>query len=311
MTDDLPESGSQPAAETSPVLPGQRLQQARVQRGLSQEQVAAELRLPLRFVQALESDDYRQLPEPAFVRGYMRRYAQLVKISADEVAGIFDQSYAGEQAAPALLTRASNPVQLLGELTRPRSWKKPLLWVVLAVLVIMALLLWRTSGQVSRSTLPPANPAPASALPLTPMPVTSVPATAPAPMAPSAATTSPVPSAPRSTASPITSPVMSILPAPRADQPATGAIAPTPASRPALSQVQLDLTAPSWVSLSDARGPLLASGIKPAGRIVLQGQPPFHLNLGNAPAVRLTVNGRVFDLAPHTRAAVADVTVRP
>jgi cytoskeleton protein RodZ len=40
------------------------------------------------------------------------------------------------------------------------------------------------------------------------------------------------------------------------------------------------------------------------------GKGPFAVVVGNAASTRMAVNGREFDLAPHTRATVARVTVK-
>ena len=67
------------------VSPGAMLRTARIQHNLKVEQVAKELHLDARIVTAMENDDQAALPEPIFVQGYLRSYARLVGLSADEV----------------------------------------------------------------------------------------------------------------------------------------------------------------------------------------------------------------------------------
>lgn len=57
--------------------PGEQLRKARTGYGWSLEDVAANLNLDVDVVRALESGDYVGLPEPAFIRGYLRAYARL------------------------------------------------------------------------------------------------------------------------------------------------------------------------------------------------------------------------------------------
>ncbi len=66
------------AAVRSP--PGAQLAAARESRGLSVAEIAQQLKLSPWQVEALESGDYRRLPGPVFVRGFIRNYARLVKI---------------------------------------------------------------------------------------------------------------------------------------------------------------------------------------------------------------------------------------
>ena len=63
---------------------GSRLREAREQQVLAVEDVAARLKVPPRYITALESGDVGSLPEPAFVRGYVRSYARLLHL--DEAA---------------------------------------------------------------------------------------------------------------------------------------------------------------------------------------------------------------------------------
>ncbi|MFN3397914.1 MAG: helix-turn-helix domain-containing protein, partial [Sulfurimicrobium sp.] len=88
VTDEIAQDAGR--AEGSPERPGARLKKAREARGFDVAKVSAELRLSQRIVAAIEADLYRELPEPAFVRGYMRRYAQLVQLSPDDIAARFD-----------------------------------------------------------------------------------------------------------------------------------------------------------------------------------------------------------------------------
>lgn len=72
--------------------PGAQLALARSAMGWTVEQVAEQLKLAPRQVQALEACDYKALPGLATVRGFVRAYAKLVKLDAAPlVAMIGDQ----------------------------------------------------------------------------------------------------------------------------------------------------------------------------------------------------------------------------
>lgn len=194
--------------------PGQRLRKARELRGMSIEQVARELALSPRYVVAMESDVYKNLPEPAFVRGYMRRYAQLVKLSPDDIAAKFDQCYAEDKETPPLERRPNNPVQLLGVLARGQRNKtgRLLSWLgILFILVLVAGFLWNgfssRGGSLPLAEVPgeaasapeaaapgvPAEPATPAPAPATQSPLPAAPAPVPATQAPAAATRAPTP----------------------------------------------------------------------------------------------------------------------
>jgi len=94
---------TQPAAnEAEAVLSaGARLAQARERLGLSQEQVADKLKLDTHTVVALEAGDYRVIGAAVFVRGFLRRYAQLVGDSPAEIEALYARQ-PGSSLAPDL-----------------------------------------------------------------------------------------------------------------------------------------------------------------------------------------------------------------
>src|SRR3982074_2553700 len=75
-TDRQQQEGAQPAA------PGAQLAAQRQALNWSIEQVANQLNLAPRQIQAIEADNYAALPGMASVRGFIRAYAKLLKIDA-------------------------------------------------------------------------------------------------------------------------------------------------------------------------------------------------------------------------------------
>lgn len=62
---------------------GDFLRQAREQAGLSLQDVASRLKVPLKVLQALEAEQWSQLGAPVFIRGQLRSYAKLLKVDVD------------------------------------------------------------------------------------------------------------------------------------------------------------------------------------------------------------------------------------
>ncbi|MBJ7574199.1 RodZ domain-containing protein [Luteimonas sp. MC1828] len=60
---------------------GRRLRNAREAAGLSIEDVAARLRMPVRVVESLEAEDWSRLGAPVYVRGQLRSYSRLLGLS--------------------------------------------------------------------------------------------------------------------------------------------------------------------------------------------------------------------------------------
>ncbi len=63
---------------------GRYLKSARFEKGISLDEIAAELRVPEKTLVLLEEEIHGDLPDPVFVKGFVRSYAQLVDINVDE-----------------------------------------------------------------------------------------------------------------------------------------------------------------------------------------------------------------------------------
>ena len=132
------------------VLPGERCRKAREAQGMTQAQAAQRLHLSLTYVQSLDADDYERLPEATFVKGYLRNYARLLGLPADEIANTFQQMVNDDVL--------DKPLQLPSIAPPPSVWRKPVL-IALALAALVALLwaFWPTSGELP--ALPEKTPA--------------------------------------------------------------------------------------------------------------------------------------------------------
>ena len=72
--------------------PGQLLSQERERQHKSHNDIARQLRLTLRQVEALENDNYAALPGTTFVRGFMRNYAKLLGVDPEALLRIYEAS---------------------------------------------------------------------------------------------------------------------------------------------------------------------------------------------------------------------------
>lgn len=58
--------------------PGEYLKREREQRGVPLSKIAESTRVPLKFLEALEADDFEALPHPTFVKGYIKSYCKML-----------------------------------------------------------------------------------------------------------------------------------------------------------------------------------------------------------------------------------------
>jgi len=72
---------------------GYLLRNARQERNMSVDDVSRQLRLSVQQVEAIEKEDYEKLPGRVFLRGFIRNYANLVKLDAAPIIQLLpDQS---------------------------------------------------------------------------------------------------------------------------------------------------------------------------------------------------------------------------
>lgn len=100
MSEHTPEREST-EQEVNPVaLPGHRLMLKREDLHLSKDEVAHHLHLDVHIVEALESDNYGDLPSPAYICGYLRSYARILKLPEDEIVSAYSK---GQEINAALI----------------------------------------------------------------------------------------------------------------------------------------------------------------------------------------------------------------
>ena len=75
---DNADQDKQPATPSASL--GKILREQREKLGLGIGDVAALIKLAPRQIEALEAEDFKQLPEPAFVRGFVRSYAKILHL---------------------------------------------------------------------------------------------------------------------------------------------------------------------------------------------------------------------------------------
>lgn len=77
--------------------PGVQLSHIRQQKGYSTEYVASKLHLRVRIIELIENGDFDLLPEPVFVKGYLRAYSKLLGVSPDPFLAVFNDQYVFEK----------------------------------------------------------------------------------------------------------------------------------------------------------------------------------------------------------------------
>lgn len=115
---------------------GSILRQAREARGLTLEQVEEETKIRLRYLAALEEENFALLPGRFFARSFLRTYARYLGLDAEALVARFEDLYPPEEeVAPVLTTQEKD----LGQV---KSKRAPRLAYALAGLACVLLLLF-------------------------------------------------------------------------------------------------------------------------------------------------------------------------
>jgi len=154
---------------------GETLRRQRIRRGLQLEQLAAQTKIGLHLLEAMEADQFDRLPGGVFTRSFLRQYAQALGLDADEVVTWLKEQFeapAEPLPAPPPPPPSSLPQMPSFEDVRDRlrsdSSLGALAWVVIVVLVCAGVYqLWQRGVRFTSSTQTAAAPSKPATTPQT------------------------------------------------------------------------------------------------------------------------------------------------
>lgn len=295
-------------ASAAPKGFGAVLRAAREAEGISVGDMAVQCRLAVTQIRALEEERLENLPEPVYVRAFIRGYAHALKIDPAPLVDDYMMRCGRRGAAVEvgqLPNRSPSREAVFHEPPKNRTLKA-VLFVVLAALVGGGI--WavytdqfaslHTSSEAQKvesganeakeTKTPAAEPAENAA-----QPSDAAPETQPAqPSAPAAAQAQPAAAAP-------------------AAQPAPAASAQPPAAAPVLHKVEFRLGAgASWVQVIAPNGRnVVASEMRPQSVQAYEIPKGSRFTIGNAGVVSLTIDGEVYPLDGVVRNGIARFTI--
>jgi cytoskeletal protein RodZ len=345
----------------------------REQAGLDLEQASEEMHLSSNIIHALENEDFAHLPEPPYVRGYLRSYARLANADSKELIRIYEFLRGGKPDEIAHHFAPAKPLNRVAQ--QPALSSTTLKFIGLGASVLLLGLLsmipgirdWASNTWTSFSaqTNPPEMPRPPSAMetfaaqkaaeekaaseaiatannaPVTPEPGTppEVQAATVAPKTSAASTVAtPVPlattgSSIQDTATSQTTPTTLVTTGDTPDVTKTGdtpiaGIAPdgnqaaavattatadastitTAAATPIEGEVsvKLEFTQDVWMQVKDEAKKTLFESTNTAGTTKeFKAVTPLNFKVGNAPGVKVYLNGQLYDQTPYTKGSVA------
>lgn len=118
---------------------GRTLKFHRERNNISVAEIASKMHLDSRIINAIEADKYSSLPDPIYVRGYIRSYSKLVNADADALVKLYEQH--GGDFEPEIIPEVRHPTQSSSS-DRP---VKAVTYLISLVLVVLLIAWWQSN----------------------------------------------------------------------------------------------------------------------------------------------------------------------
>ncbi|NOX08386.1 MAG: DUF4115 domain-containing protein [Gammaproteobacteria bacterium] len=251
--------------------PGERLRVARETQGLSQEDVAKELRLSVSVINALEDNNQDQLPAKAFVDGYLKGYARILNLDAVQLIADYHCPEAPLPVAKWVREDMTQSAPLVFRRGIKSSLRRFFLWLLLVAGLLAVYLLFLSNGRFMDILFSETNSVGTQQVPLL------------------LSGQDDMPEQKNVTDEVVDAPVL--LPA---DE----------------SRIVLSSSGESWVDIRDMNGMRLVFGLLREGdHREVSGKAPFQVLLGNSLVIDIVYNGEQFDQTPFNSGRTARFTL--
>ena len=327
-------------------FPGHLLREAREERGYSQKEVARDLHLTSKVIDALEESNFDIISSSLFARGYIRSYARHLGLDGQALVAEFDAIY----GVPNQNKKPMPGVHQLGQQSKPGdTWVKLISIIFVIGLVVASVLWWQhqnggsmlqrlnkvtlsdtaadlvveSLGEDDNSSdmgLLAANPSEvgttvsddqtaATEAPVQALDVAEIVAVKPVVTALTEAVSVSSEMSDVSDSSAL-NPEIIAVPAVAQTEESTGA-ADVAALGPNEALLMMAFDKDCWVEIKDGNGKMVLSDLYASGSTIEQVvTAPIEILLGRSSGVaQMTFNGEVIDLKPHTRKDIARLTL--
>jgi cytoskeleton protein RodZ len=126
---------------------GSVLKEERQRQGLDIRAIEDRTKIRTKYLRALENEDWHVLPGPAYVRGFLRAYAETLGLDADALVDEYRSRVEGEESQPFGIAEAVlSKRRPLDARDRPRFDRRILVGGLVAVVAVILLILGLAGG---------------------------------------------------------------------------------------------------------------------------------------------------------------------
>ncbi len=276
---------------------GQVLKAARLAQGMSAQDIARQLRLSEKQIEAIEQDDHSKFPNQIFLRGFIRNYAKLVREDTKKFSQLLGETFPPTSTTQAI-TFSVDGTPFISD----HKKSKANLIILLIVILVSSLLVYevyRSGGDDPKTNENIENGTIAETIIQLETEIEQVPEDNQNQLS--------------SVIKPNGSDFNVLIEEVEADQQSGDSLDKEQKVETALEvedkliesegggTLSFMFTGESWVEVKDAEGKKIFSQTSPGNtEETVNGSPPFSLIIGNATSVRLFYNDEPIDLIPYT-----------
>lgn len=309
------------ASKVPMASPGAKLAEARKKAGLSQDEVAQRLCIRRDLIAGIEQDRFQGagIPSATFMRGYLRGYARIVRISEDNIVAAYDALHPENinpakhfKRAPVVTSSSTQPV----EEEEKKGFPTWILLILALLMVVVGLVVFQPVPETNASSEPVLDEP--ETLPPVPEPVEPLRSESVAPVLPEPSVElaeEPVPAVVEEEAE-IDAAIAALQGEEALASQPTAAVPPELPVEPVVEtlapvveavtevvvtpEVILTCRYGCWVRITSVDGEVLAEGTLRRGtQRVFSGGQPLNAIFGGLSGVEISVNGQPFDLTPY------------
>ncbi len=133
---------------------GGKLRTARNEKGLSFEEISRETNISIRYLEALENENFSVFPGEPYIIGFLKNYGSYLDLDVDKLVARYKALLIQEQPVP------------VEQLLKPRPKAPKFLLIVIAVIAALCLLAWGIFTLISFYRNRPAQNVPAARTPV-------------------------------------------------------------------------------------------------------------------------------------------------
>lgn len=118
---------------------GNTLREARVQRNISLQQAEEETKIRVKYIQAMENEDFDVLPAGTYVKGFMRTYAEYLGLDSQLLIDEYNERFGSGDHREHIIHQQRSAKSVKTETPRRKSQANYLLVAIIAVVIIAVL----------------------------------------------------------------------------------------------------------------------------------------------------------------------------